>query len=130
MDLEDSSKNERDSALLSWIQQFAPYGVFTLDNSLRVQSWNRWMELHSALTFAEVVGRPILEIYPDLVTRRLHKPFQRALDGESSVLSTALHHYLLPLATPSSGKKERMLQTARVAPLLTGQKHQWRRRGN
>jgi PAS domain S-box-containing protein len=110
---------QREQALLSWIQQFAPYGVFTLDTLLRVQSWNRWMGSHSSLTETEVVGRLIFSIFPELEARKLIQPFQRALSGESSVLSNALHHHLLPLKSPISGhENDLMQQTARIAPLL------------
>ena len=109
-----------DAALLSWLQQFAPHGVFTLDASLRIRSWNHWMELHSSLTSAEVLGRELFEIYPDLERRKLRMPFQRALAGESSVLSSALHRYLLPFPSLAVESSDQMLQTARIAPLLYG----------
>ena len=113
-------ENKREQALLSWIEQFAPYGVITLDASFRVQSWNHWMESHSALFATEVVGRTLFEIFPELAERRLNAPFERALAGESSVLSTGLHHYLLPLKSQlNEGGNHRMQQTARVAPLLS-----------
>jgi PAS domain S-box-containing protein len=118
-DNSELAETKRELALLSWIQQSAPYGVFTLDASLQVKSWNRWMETHSGLAGAEVLGRGILELYPELTERKLTGPFQRALAGESSVLSTALHQYLLPFKSPlSSAAKDRMRQTARVTPLL------------
>src|SRR5581483_10126300 len=49
--------------------------------------------------------------------------FERALQGESSVLSTALHRYLLPLPSPfrETGQVH-MLQTARIAPLFVEDK--------
>src|SRR5688572_4945269 len=96
----DNSESVREEALLSWIQQFAPYGVVTLDESFRVQSWNHWMELHSGMRFTEVVGKSLFTLYPDLHQRRLVGHFERALQGESSVLSTALHRYLLPIPSP------------------------------
>jgi signal transduction histidine kinase len=114
----DNLEKKRDQAMLSWIQD-APYGVFTLDPSLHVQSWNRWMEVHSTFTSADVKGRPLFEIFPDLIQRKLEAPFQRALKGESSVLSSSLHHHLLSLKSPMSGdEKDLMRQTARVSPLL------------
>ena len=120
---EEKPGTERELALLSWIQQFAPYGVLTLDTSLRVQTWNRWLESHSSLTAAAVAGRNLFEIFPELEKRRLTAPFQRALEGESCVLSTALHHYLLPLQSPlHNGGSDQMQQTARIAPLLSGGK--------
>jgi PAS domain S-box-containing protein len=109
----------QDQALLSWIQQFAPYGVITLDESLRIRTWNHWLEVHSGWRGKDVAGKKLFELFPDLLERKLTGPFERALQGESSVLSTALHHYLLPLRStfPGAGT-ERMRQTARVAPLF------------
>ena len=116
----DNSEAQREEALLSWIQQFAPYGVVTLDESFHIQSWNHWMELHSGLRLADVAGKNLLTLFPDLQERKLVSHFERALRGESSVLSTALHHYLLPL--PSLFRETgltHMLQTGRIAPLFS-----------
>src|SRR6202000_2680531 len=112
----DNPESQREQALLSWIQQFAPYGVVTLDESFQIQSWNHWMELHSGMRFADIAGKSLLALFPDLQERKLVSHFERALQGESSVLSTALHHYLLPL--PSLFKETgvaHMLQTGRIA---------------
>jgi signal transduction histidine kinase len=110
-------------ALLSWIQQFAPYGVITLDESLRVQTWNHWMELHSSKRLEEVAGKNLLTLFPDIRERHLDSHFERALCGESSVLSTALHRYLLPLPSPfPEPGVVHMLQTTRIAPLYAAGK--------
>ncbi|HEV2692892.1 MAG TPA: PAS domain S-box protein [Verrucomicrobiae bacterium] len=117
--LEEHPGIKRELALLAWIQQFAPYGIFTLDENLQVQSWNRWMESHSGLSGVEVIGKAIFDLFPEIAERKLTAHFQRALTGESSVLSTALHHYLLPLKSPISGREnDLMQQTGRIAPLL------------
>lgn len=119
----DDSASPREGALLSWIQQFAPFGVVTLDESLRVQSWNHWMEQHSARKFEEIKGQNLFSLFPDLKERKLTSNFERALEGESSVLSTGLHRYLLPLPSPFREiDEEHMLQTARIAPLFSGEK--------
>jgi PAS domain S-box-containing protein len=114
----NNPESRRDAALLSWIQQFAPYGVITLDESFQVQSWNHWVELHSGLAPQDVIGKNLFTLFPDLRERRLVSHFERALQGEASVLSTGLHRYLLPLRSPfrESGVAQ-MLQTARIAPL-------------
>lgn len=112
--------NQREDALLSWIQQFAPYGVVTLDASFQVRSWNHWMEIHSGLFSADVAGKSLFALFPDLEERRLVSYFERALQGEFSVLSTALHRYLLPLpSTFRDAGNVLMLQTARIAPLFS-----------
>ncbi len=114
----NNQENKRDMALLSWIKEFAPYGVFTLDNLLRVQSWNRWMESHSSLTRSQVAGRTLADIFPELAGQKFNMPFDRALRGESSVLSTAFHRHFLPLKSLYGDRQQGwMRQTARVSPL-------------
>ncbi len=105
-------------ALAGWMQDIAPYGIFTTDADLIVQSWNEWLVLHSGLGAEAVMGRPLLEVIPDLQARRLDQNFARALRGEVSVLSAALHKFLLPLSAAARGfSLPNMLQTVRIAPL-------------
>src|SRR5580698_2314511 len=113
-----SSNEKPDIALLSWINQVAPYGVITLDESLQVKSWNHWMELHSGMRSQDVLGKKLFSLYPDLAGRRLGPIFERALQGEPIVLSTGLHRYLLPFRSNwREHGDEWMRQTARIAPL-------------
>jgi PAS domain S-box-containing protein len=105
-------------SVASWLQAIAPYGILTTDRSLRIQTWNQWLVSHSGLSAAEVVGRSLVELFPDLEQRRLLSRFESALVGEISVLSTALHKYLLPFPVTIEGcRSQWMLQTARIAPL-------------
>ena len=105
-----------------WMQEIAPYGIFTTDTELRIDSWNRWMAVHSGKSAGEVIGRRLIDLYPQLEARHQER-FERALTGEISVLSAALHKHLLPFP-PVSRQDEvaHMLQTARVAPLTDAQK--------
>ncbi|HVS53163.1 MAG TPA: ATP-binding protein [Opitutaceae bacterium] len=103
--------------LAGWLQELAPSGIFTTDADLVIRSWNQWLVAHSGLAAEAVIGRPLREVFPDLIERRLDEHFVRALHGEISVLSTALHKYLLPFRGEAGG---RMLQTARIAPLPDG----------
>jgi len=113
---EDSLKASPEASLLSWIQQNAPYGVVTLDPSFHVRSWNHWMETHSALKTENVLGQSLFTLFQELDKRS----FERALGGESCVLSTTLHHHLLPLPSPMREPVGALMrQTARVAPLLS-----------
>jgi signal transduction histidine kinase len=81
------------------------------------------MVQHSGLQFKDVAGKSLFALYPTLQERKLASHFERALEGESSVLSTSLHRYLLPLPSPfrESGVVH-MLQTARIAPLFSDEK--------
>lgn len=104
--------------MLAWIHESAPYGVITTDRQFRVQSWNQWMEAHSTRRPNEVLQQDLFVLFPDLLKRNLKGTFERALLGETSVLSTALHKYLLPLPLPENEMFPFMQQTARVEPLL------------
>lgn len=109
-------------AMLAWMQEVAPYGIFTTDAELRIRSWNQWLVTHSGLAVESVLGRPLLELFPDVQARRLDECFRRATKGEISMLSTALHKYLLPLPVVGRGYAvPHMLQTVRIAPLPLGQ---------
>jgi PAS domain S-box-containing protein len=111
----------QDTALLAWMHQMAPYGLLTTDAELRIRSWNQWLEHHSGLAAADVIGQPLFELFPDLAARGLDSHFQRALAGEVSVLATGLHRYLLPLSpTTREGGYSHMQQSARIAPLSLG----------
>lgn len=113
--------NAQGSAMLDWMQQMAPYGILTTDSSLRIQSWNQWLEVHTGRLARTVNGRFLFDVFPDLPTRGLDTHFIRALAGEVSVLATGLHRYLIPMA-PTSDEVgyAQMQQTARIAPLGAG----------
>ena len=105
--------------LPSWLEAIAPYGIFTTDLDLRITTWNEWLANASGLSADAVVGRLLLDVYPDLTARRVIERYGRALAGEISVLSTALHQYLLPFpVTAPSSTVPHMLQSARIAPLV------------
>ncbi len=109
----------QEGAMLAWMQEVAPYGILTTDTELNVRTWNRWLAGHSGLAPEAAIGRPLLELFPEIPSRRMDEYFRRALCGESSVLSSVLHKHLLPL--PSTSREyplPRMLQTARIAPLM------------
>ena len=108
-----------EAAMLQWINDFAPYGVVTTDTAFNIQSWNRWMMTHSGRSFEEVANHSLFQIFPDVKERGLTSRFERALTGEISVLSTALHGFLLPMQpTIRDSGFARMQQTARIAPLV------------
>lgn len=108
------------SAFAQSLQLISPHGIFTTDADLRIASWNEWMVAHSGLAATAVVGRLMIDLFPELRERRLHDRYLRVLKGEVSVLSTALHKYLLPFRSTVPESGTHMLQTARIAPLRQG----------
>lgn len=118
-----TSLPDQKDAMSSWMQEIAPFGIFTTDAALRIRSWNQWLVTHSGIAVEAVLGRTLFEVFPEIDQRRVGEYFRRALAGEISVLSTALHGYLLPLNNSMRGGSEQyMQQTARIAPLHFAEK--------
>ena len=99
---------------------FLDAGVLAVDSALEVRGWNRWLEAATGWSAEEVVGRPLLELFPALAGTRSEGAFRRALEGVTVVLSHRFHEYLLPLpCDPAFTGFERMQQSARIAPLFS-----------
>lgn len=107
-----------DVALVRWFGEFAEHGIFTTDDQLTVTSWNRWLERRSGRPAGEIVGRPLIEAYPDLRERGLDEHYHEALAGHAYLVSHLLHGYLLAMpARVGEHVFATMPQMARIAPL-------------
>lgn len=119
----NTQPGELDKAIFAWMQELAPEGICITDDQLRIRVWNWWLESKSGLSKEQVIGRKLVEVFPDLEARRVLTYFQKALEGEVSVLSVAFHQYLFAFPAPiRDAGFSNMLQTARVAPLALGGK--------
>ncbi|HEY0170059.1 MAG TPA: ATP-binding protein [Pyrinomonadaceae bacterium] len=107
------------AARLRWMNDLAGHGILITDAALRVRAWNRWLEEHGGLGADAVVGRNLLEVYPELEKRGLDRHYKWVLEGQTRILSQRLHGHLLPMPTDASlsGFSE-MQQTARISPLI------------
>ncbi|HHS97496.1 MAG TPA: GAF domain-containing protein [Chloroflexi bacterium] len=94
-----------------------PLGVLITDTDLVVRFWNRWLEEHSGRLAEEVVGRPLLELYPELALRGMDRVYRDVLEGQVRILSYRLHRYLIPLTSHSLYGREAMMQSAQIVPL-------------
>ena len=101
------------TAMLQWFDDLAFQGILTTDAALVIRSWNRHLEEHSGLAAADVIGRALFDVVPELITRGLDGHFRAALAGEPRVLSQRFHRYLIP----SRPNHPESAQTARIAPL-------------
>jgi PAS domain S-box-containing protein len=100
---------------------FLEAGVLAVDAALVIRGWNRWLEVATGWSAAEVVGRPLLDVFPELAGSRAETAFRRALEGETVVLAHRFHEYLLPLAAGADFPGfERMQQSARIVPVFCG----------
>ena len=106
----------RETAMLRWLDELSNGGIFTTDESLIIRTWNRWMEHHSGIPASLAIGRPLLEMYPDLKTRGFDHYYSATLAGEVSVLSHSLHRFFIRM--PGPVPNEPMPQSVRIAPLI------------
>lgn len=66
------------------ILQQTQEGVIVLDQALCYRHWNRAMERMLGLTAAEVLGKHVLEVFPQASANGVYDLQQRALAGETS----------------------------------------------
>ncbi|HEU4926705.1 MAG TPA: ATP-binding protein [Vicinamibacterales bacterium] len=109
------------AAMLRWLDELSTQGVFATDTDLVICSWNRWLERNTGRPADSVIGRRLLELYPELVDRGLDRYYRAALAGAATVLSHRFHKYLLGIpASHAAAADGSMPQSARIAPLLDG----------
>jgi PAS domain S-box-containing protein len=99
------------AAMVRWFDELAAQGIFTTDTGLVVRSWNRWLEQHTGLARADVVGRRLFDVCPDIVSRGFESHYRAALTGEARLLAHRFHRYLI------AGRGAEAMQSARIAPL-------------
>jgi HEAT repeat protein len=93
-------------------------GVFTLDGSLIVLSWDDWMASATGIGTSDARGRFIGDLYPDLIDRGMIERLRRVADtGRVEVLATAFHQYLVPMLPRNPRSSfDRMRQFVTIAP--------------
>ena len=110
------------SAAAKWFEELDDRGVFITDERLIVRRWNHWLAAQTGRRAEDIVGRPLFELFPDLVTRGLDASYRDALSGEVRVLSQRFHKFLLPITRNFHGAGvTEMAQSARIEPLRDGE---------
>jgi len=112
--------SDLNEATLQWLNDLTAQGILTTDADLQIQGWNHWLENHTGHRAADVIGRDLLELYPELATRRMDQWYRQALSGQVMVLAHRLHRYLLPIRLLERQPGIAwMQQSAQIAPLTT-----------
>jgi diguanylate cyclase (GGDEF)-like protein len=89
--------------ILAQILESLSLGVVVLDSELNVSHWNRWMVLHSGITSESILGKSILEFFPNLNNPRFLRSCKAVLAfGNFTFFSQKLHRYLFPFKPVSS----------------------------
>jgi len=85
---------------LSVITEFSdalPVGICVLDPEMTIILWNRTLAEWSGRSFEEVVGKNLLDLYPDLDTPAYRTRIDQVLDGgPPAVFSSQLHTSFIP----------------------------------
>ena len=106
-------------ALLHELGDVLEVGILVLDRDLVVRGWNRWLSMASGTSTSDVVGRSLLDAFPELRGGAAERAMTRALAGGTTVWAQQFHGWLLPMPAPSGYEQfERMQQSARIMPLL------------
>lgn len=109
--------------ILNSLLESADIGIFTTDSGLNIQTWNRWLDIHSQLKESEVAGRNLFEVYPDLISRKLDIYYHQALQGQSGTLPERVHNYLIQIPSGYEDNDYKyMQQNVQIAPLISGDK--------
>jgi PAS domain S-box-containing protein len=91
-------------------------GLMILDAGRRIVGWNQWMTRATGVPATAALGRPLDEVFGDLISPRLSEAVTNALaSGVSSVLTHSLNRAVLPLRTPDD---RAMIHNVAVQPMV------------
>ena len=85
-------------ATLRWLDEYSNQGIVTTDTSLRIQTWNHWLQKHTGRRAEDVVGQPLFDVFPEIVERGFERYYRGALDGAIGVLAQPFHRYLIEIS--------------------------------
>ena len=109
------------SSAAKWFEELDDRGVFITDDRFIVRRWNHWLAAQTGRRPEDIVGRPLFELFPELVERGLDASYRDALAGEVRILSQSFHKFLLPITRSFHGAGlTEMAQSARIEPLSVG----------
>jgi signal transduction histidine kinase len=104
-------------SLVRWMTDETRQGIFATDTTFTVVLWNRWMEIHTRRAAADVLGRPLFDLYPGAAGVREY--YEGALEGRITVVSHGLHRFVLPMPPSNPDLAyEQMPQSGHIGPLM------------
>jgi hypothetical protein len=95
-------------------------GLVVLNTDFTVSGWNRWMEHHSGISVEDIVGRSLLEFYPNLSEAKYSRLIKSVFAfGNYAYFSQKLHRYLFAMKNPHSSAEmlPYMQQSCAAGPL-------------
>lgn len=94
-------------------------GIFTTDSQLQITYWNRWLEKHTGYRASEALGRNLLDLFPELISRGKDQYYQKALAGQIVLLAHRFHQYLLQIPPSiTNPTMAQMPQSSKIVPIM------------
>ncbi|MDH5407263.1 MAG: diguanylate cyclase [Gammaproteobacteria bacterium] len=116
------ANNIRDIHWLMDMYRTIDVGVTAIDRNYNIQTWNNFMQNHSGLNSAEVVGKNIFTSFPEIPQAWFERKIESVLALQNQAYSTwrqRPHLFKFPNYRPISGTSEFMYQNVTFIPLLS-----------
>jgi PAS domain S-box-containing protein len=83
-----------------------PLGVFVIDDAYTVLFWNMTLEDWTDISRDRIVGTPIADFYPHLLSGRYTSRLEGIFKGgPPTIFSPQLHRYVIPIERPTGGHR-------------------------
>src|SRR5674476_179770 len=78
-------------------------GLVVLSRDMTVVAWNKWMQHHSGISEQDIVGKNVLEYYPNLGEPKYFRLINSVLNfGNYAFFSQKLHSFLFGMKNHSA----------------------------
>lgn len=108
--------------ILSAMCSMCDVGLLLLSKERGIVFWNQWLEEASGLENRDVLGKSLIEVFPDIDDSRLTQAIGETFSHNlSAVLSPRLHPNVFPLhvrTNVNGNSKEKMEQLITLNPLM------------
>jgi signal transduction histidine kinase len=82
--------------------QHIPLGICTIDENYAILSWNKPLQNWTSMSYGDIAGKSLLEVYPHLAEARYRNRFDLAFKGGAPyVFSPQLHPHFFPSSLPN-----------------------------
>ena len=90
----DLRRTSLESKIISAIDN----GVVVLDSNLKIHHYNKWLEIHTHIKEADVLGKKLTELFDEIKEKTLLRKVRTALRMNTPTFYTATtSHYLIPI---------------------------------
>ncbi|MDP6442261.1 MAG: ATP-binding protein [Pirellulaceae bacterium] len=98
-----------------------PLGICLLDSDLRIQFWNKTLEVWTHRSSADMLGENLVDFYPHLEKPTYLRRLQEAVEtGCPASLSARFHKHFIPAQTTFGDGRLKMIQQTTLRPFGPG----------